>query len=177
VAITAIGEAEARRAGAGSRDELLGRLARHSERRVFRIGLRFAGADPRIALREQSDLTDAEHARLVDRLDRLEPRVAPWCVDARDPRRHRPPPRDPRGRARARAGPRDARVQARRAQAEGARTDRIARYGLPTIAAGSRPARAVVDPPAPGHPPRRSQAPVRRRPSAELAIPIRSISG
>lgn len=72
VAITAIGEAEARRAGAGSRDELLGRLARHSERRVFRIGLRFAGADPRIALREQSDLTDAEHARLVDRLDRLD---------------------------------------------------------------------------------------------------------
>ncbi len=72
VAITAIGEAEARRAGADSRDELLGRLARHPERRVFRIGLRFAGADPRIALREQSDLTDAEHARLVDRLDRLD---------------------------------------------------------------------------------------------------------
>ena len=72
VAVEAISDAEARRAGAASREELLARLARYPQRPVFRIGLRFAGPDPRIAMREQADLSDEEHARLVGRLDRLD---------------------------------------------------------------------------------------------------------
>ncbi len=80
VEVEAISDAEARRAGAGSRADLLAGLARHPQRPVFRIGLRFAGPDPRIALREDDDLSDEEHARLVGRLDRLDrtSRHGPW---------------------------------------------------------------------------------------------------
>jgi hypothetical protein len=80
VAVGAITEAEARRAGATSVDELLTRLAGHPDRRVYRVGLRFAGADPRVALREQADLTEEDYERLVDRLDRLDraSRHGPW---------------------------------------------------------------------------------------------------
>jgi len=80
VAVEAISDAEARRAGAASREELLAGLARYPQRPVFRIGLRFAGPDPRIAMREQADLSDEEHARLVGRLDRLDraSRHGPW---------------------------------------------------------------------------------------------------
>jgi hypothetical protein len=80
VASDAIDEAEARRAGARSRQELLDQLDRHPERPVFRVGLRFAGSDPRIALRERSELSAEETARLVRRLDRLDgaSRHGPW---------------------------------------------------------------------------------------------------
>jgi hypothetical protein len=72
VAPEAIGEDEARRAGLGSLAELRTRLERHEERPVFRIGLRFAGADPRVALRNQADLPDDERARITARLERLD---------------------------------------------------------------------------------------------------------
>jgi hypothetical protein len=80
IASEEIGEAEARRAGARTREELLDQLDRHSERPVFRVGLRFAGPDPRIELRERSDLSAEEIARLVERLDRLDraSRDGPW---------------------------------------------------------------------------------------------------
>lgn len=80
VALEEISEAEAKRAGAGSRADLLARLSRHPERPVFRVGLRYAGPDPRAALREQADLSDAEHAQIVRRLDRLDSasREGPW---------------------------------------------------------------------------------------------------
>ncbi|MDP2712728.1 MAG: hypothetical protein Q8O56_16070 [Solirubrobacteraceae bacterium] len=80
VAVDAITEAAARRAGASSREELLERLDRDPERPIFRVGLRFAGPDPRIALRERADLSAEEHARLVARLDRLDraSRHGPW---------------------------------------------------------------------------------------------------
>jgi hypothetical protein len=72
VAAEAISDAEARRAGAGSGVELLAGLARHAERPVFRIGLRFAGPDPRVALREQADLSHDDRVRLICRLERLD---------------------------------------------------------------------------------------------------------
>ena len=80
VAADAISDAEVRRAGAGSRDELLALLARHPQRPVFRIGLRFAGPDPRVALREQGDLSQDDRTRLVGRLERLDraSRHGPW---------------------------------------------------------------------------------------------------
>ncbi len=79
VALDAITDAEARRAGVASRDELVTRLDRHAERPVFRIGLRFAGPDPRVALREQAELTTADHAQIASRLDRLDAaRPEPW---------------------------------------------------------------------------------------------------
>jgi DNA-binding MarR family transcriptional regulator len=80
LAAEAISDDDARRAGARSRDELLAGLARHAERPVFRIGLRFAGPDPRVALRERADLAEDERARLVLRLERLDraSRHGPW---------------------------------------------------------------------------------------------------
>ena len=72
VALEQISERQARRAGAKSRDELIGRLARHPERPVFRIALRYAGPDPRVALRERADLSAEERAQLLARLDRFD---------------------------------------------------------------------------------------------------------
>jgi hypothetical protein len=48
---TAITEEDARRAGAPSLDALRRGLAAGADRPVFRVGLRWAGDDPRIALR------------------------------------------------------------------------------------------------------------------------------
>jgi hypothetical protein len=72
VELGAIGEAEARRAGAGSREELAARLAGRPERPVFRVGLSYAGPDPRVALRDAADLAEDDVTRLVRRLDRLD---------------------------------------------------------------------------------------------------------
>lgn len=83
VDLGAVTDEEARRAGASSREDLLGRLAAHPERPVFRVGLRFAGPDPRVALRENAELTDAELdqlTRALDRLDRLS-RWGPWTQE------------------------------------------------------------------------------------------------
>jgi len=72
IAVKGISAEDARRAGAASRQELLAGLARRAERPVYRVGLRFAGPDPRIALREQADVSDDDRARLVGRLDRMD---------------------------------------------------------------------------------------------------------
>jgi hypothetical protein len=80
VAAEAISARDAHRAGAATLDELLAWLARHPERPVFRIGLRYAGPDPRVALRERDDLLEEERVKLVARLDRLDraSRHGPW---------------------------------------------------------------------------------------------------
>lgn len=39
---------------------------------IHRIGVRFAGADPRVALREQADLTPTDRAAIAARLERLD---------------------------------------------------------------------------------------------------------
>jgi len=68
----AITEEEARRAGDGSLDELLAALERHGEGEVHRIELRFAGPDPRVALRARSRLDAGERAEIAARLARLD---------------------------------------------------------------------------------------------------------
>jgi hypothetical protein len=71
--------AQARRAGAPSLTALRQNLAQHGDRPIYRIGLRYAGPDPRHALRD--DVPDAaEIAELrtwLDRLDRASP-IGPW---------------------------------------------------------------------------------------------------
>lgn len=70
---------DARRAGAASVAALRQALATKAERPVYRVGLRFGGADPREALREQLP-TPAELAALIAWLDRLDAAAAsgPW---------------------------------------------------------------------------------------------------
>jgi len=73
VAPSRISERQARRAGAATRAELLARLERrNSSQPVYRVGLRFAGADPRVALRDEADLTREELAQITQRLDNLD---------------------------------------------------------------------------------------------------------
>jgi hypothetical protein len=80
----AISDGDARTAGHADRDDLLATLARHTGRgpTVYRIGLRFAGADPRVALRQRADLTPAEADALRARLDRFDgaSRHGPWTA-------------------------------------------------------------------------------------------------
>ena len=82
VRLDSITAAQAQAAGAQSRAELL-RFLRGRAGRVYRVQLRYAGADPRIALRADAALSDADlatiHARLV-RLDRTG-RHGPWTRD------------------------------------------------------------------------------------------------
>src|SRR5690349_23971783 len=76
---TTITEDDARRAGAASLDALRRGLDARPDRRVFRVGLRWAGEDPRIALRQQPP-SDAELAGIRARLDRLDAAssIGPW---------------------------------------------------------------------------------------------------
>lgn len=75
----AIGDAEARKAGYAGRAQLLAELAKFGSGDVFRIGLRFAGRDPRVALREKVATHDdaAEITRRLQRLDKTG-KEGPW---------------------------------------------------------------------------------------------------
>ncbi|BEL04540.1 hypothetical protein Q0Z83_027310 [Actinoplanes sichuanensis] len=80
VPVSSLTAAEARRAGAVSLAALRQGLDRlHADRPVFRVGLRYAGADPRHALREA--VPDAAEIDTIvawlDRLDRSSP-AGPW---------------------------------------------------------------------------------------------------
>ena len=70
---------DARRAGAPSLTALRQALAHRTDRPVWRVGLRYAGADPREALREQLPDPD-EIVRVRARLDRLDAasKHGPW---------------------------------------------------------------------------------------------------
>lgn len=72
VAIDTISKTDAAAAGWISRAALLGFLRGRSTGRIYRIGLRYAGEDPRVALRERSDLGAHELAELTGRLARMD---------------------------------------------------------------------------------------------------------
>lgn len=76
----AITAADARRAGFPSKAALVRRLGERDAGHVYRIGLHFAGDDPRIALREKSELSGTELADLTARLRRLDraAKRGPW---------------------------------------------------------------------------------------------------
>ncbi|WIY00842.1 hypothetical protein QRX60_43455 [Amycolatopsis mongoliensis] len=61
--------ADARRAGMGTLDELLDSLAGH-DGDIFRIGVRFDGADPRVTLRASPTLSKEDLDAVLTRLDR-----------------------------------------------------------------------------------------------------------
>jgi predicted transcriptional regulator len=65
-------ESDARKAGFASLSHLQADLAAPGTGTLYRIRFRLAGADPRIALREQAELTDADVAHLGAKLARLD---------------------------------------------------------------------------------------------------------
>ena len=64
--------AEARAAGYQSRRELSEALGARSGSNLYRVALGFAGADPRAALRAQTDLADGDLAAIGQRLARFD---------------------------------------------------------------------------------------------------------
>lgn len=72
-------ELDARAAGYPDRSTLLAELSQR-EGELYRVRVRFAGADPRIALRERAELGADELAELAGRLQRLDAasRAGPW---------------------------------------------------------------------------------------------------
>jgi hypothetical protein len=78
-----ISEDDARRAGAAALDVVRRGLAANADRPVFRVGLRWAGEDPRIALRQRPP-SGAELAEIRTRLDRLDAAssTGPWTREA-----------------------------------------------------------------------------------------------
>lgn len=73
--VAEIGEDDARAAGHDTRESLLAALSSH-EGQLYRIRLRLAGADPRIALRAEADLGEPELHDMETRLMRLDARRA-----------------------------------------------------------------------------------------------------
>jgi hypothetical protein len=70
--LNAITEREARSAGYPSWSALATDLARYGEGRLYRISLRLVGADPRLALRRQTRLTDDDLNAISKRLARFD---------------------------------------------------------------------------------------------------------
>ncbi len=91
----AISDAEARRAGAGGRDELIASL--RPEGTLYRVEFRLAGPDPRIALRERAELDAGERAAIDARLARLDAasRHGPWTAKVLELIARRPATRAP----------------------------------------------------------------------------------
>lgn len=75
----AISPADARKAGYAAKTQLLAELDKFGSGSVFRIGLRFVGQDPRVALREKAFTTE-DGASITQRLARLDKasKEGPW---------------------------------------------------------------------------------------------------
>ena len=73
-------EDDARRSGVRSLAELRRLLERRPGARVYRMRVSSAGPDPRVALREQADLTDIDRRAIDEKLDRWDAARAegPW---------------------------------------------------------------------------------------------------
>lgn len=80
VSLSGLRAADADRCGAASLTALKAALAARAELSIFRVGLRFAGADPREALREAVP-DGAEIATIAAGLDRLDAAsaIGPWA--------------------------------------------------------------------------------------------------
>ena len=79
-----ISQADAELSGYQDREELLRELAKYRDGTLYRIGFRFAGADRRIGLREDDNLSEREIDALVRRLARLDKTSShgPWTRQA-----------------------------------------------------------------------------------------------
>jgi hypothetical protein len=72
VAMTHISGEDARRAGYGSRDDLLTELTARAGGTVYRVALGALRPDPRVALRQSATLADDERREIARRLQRLD---------------------------------------------------------------------------------------------------------
>lgn len=66
-----ITELDAREAGYGTKENLLDKLG-YRDDPIYRLRVFFAGEDPRIALRENDDLSDSELNEIITKLEKLD---------------------------------------------------------------------------------------------------------
>jgi hypothetical protein len=72
VSLDDVTDEDARRSGARDRQQVIAELTKKTEGDFYRVRLRYAGADPRVALRGEDDLSDADVVALTAKLDRLD---------------------------------------------------------------------------------------------------------
>ena len=79
------------------REQLLKLMERKAPAPIWRVGLRYAGEDPRVSLRNTAELSAEERAALVARLDRFDraSRSGPWTRPGARAHRGQPGPRAP----------------------------------------------------------------------------------
>jgi hypothetical protein len=78
----AITDREAREAGFESRAELMSELSKYPDGQLYRITIRLAGADPRVALRGEARLTAADVERIERQVAAMGARSkdGPWAM-------------------------------------------------------------------------------------------------
>ncbi len=78
----AIADIDARRAGYSSVGDLLEHLAYRTDP-IYRIRVHWAGEDPRVALRENAELSPTDLAELIARLEKMDrgSKTGPWTQD------------------------------------------------------------------------------------------------
>ncbi|MEL6671345.1 MAG: ASCH domain-containing protein [Bacteroidota bacterium] len=70
---------EALQAGYASLTELTAEAAKRPDGQLYRIGVRYAGADPRLALRAETDIPEEEWRKLKKKLQRFDQgKHGPW---------------------------------------------------------------------------------------------------
>ena len=82
VAARKITDIDARHAGFSSRDELIAELRKHRAGSLYRIRLRFAGPDPRVALKQKTKVPRDELKQIENTLRRLDSNTnhGPWTI-------------------------------------------------------------------------------------------------
>jgi hypothetical protein len=80
---SAVSDQDARRAGFSNRLALLSELRSDPQAILYRVGLRMEGPDPRIALRDNTDLSEAALRQVKEQLDRWDKSSArgPWTFE------------------------------------------------------------------------------------------------
>lgn len=82
IAEAALTDRMARQAGFESRAALLAELSKYPDGRLYRLSVRLAGADPRVALRANATLSDEEVVQLERKLAAMGARSkdGPWAI-------------------------------------------------------------------------------------------------
>jgi hypothetical protein len=80
ISLEDVTDEDARRSGASDRQQVIAELTTKTAGDFYRVRLRYAGPDPRLTLRADDDLSDAEVEALATKLDRLDRSAAsgPW---------------------------------------------------------------------------------------------------
>jgi hypothetical protein len=82
VKLESVSDRAIKQAGFASREAFLKQQAIHPDRPLWKVKLRYAGDDPRAALRENAELSEAEVEAILGRLERMDKASSrgPWTA-------------------------------------------------------------------------------------------------